>query len=81
MAGTPFNTIPENGEAVCRIPRCPFSPGSYSLNIYCEVNGILADWVQEAKQVTVVEGDFYGTGKLPSVAHGGFLVDQHWDIY
>ena len=44
-----------------------------------EVNGILADWVQEAYQISVVEGNYYGTGKGSPVSHGGFLTQHSWE--
>jgi lipopolysaccharide transport system ATP-binding protein len=78
MAGQPFESPPQNGSFRCLIPRLPFTPGTYTLNLYCEVNGIVADWVQEACQVAVVEGDFYGTGRSSPTSHGGFLTDQNW---
>lgn len=80
MAGQPFESLPPSGQIRCMIPRLPFSPGNYNLNLYCEVNGSLADWVQEACLITVVEGDYYGTGKTTPASHGGFLVPQSWDF-
>jgi len=40
--------------------------------VYSAVSGTTADWVKEAAYVHVVNGDFYGTGKLP--ADGGLGV-------
>lgn len=78
MTGDLFRIIPSKGKMICRIPRFPLSPGRYFLNLYCEVNGILADWVQQGGYLTVVEGDFFGTGRLPPAAHGGMLVPHTW---
>lgn len=78
MVGQPFDSLPPNGEIRCSIPKLPFAPGSYNLNLYCAVCGVLADWVQEAWQISVVEGDYYGTGKIPPASHGGFLTSQSW---
>jgi len=78
MAGQPFELLPKEGKIRCSIPNLPFTPGIYNLNLHCEVNGILADWIQEAYQITVVEGDYYGSGKLPPASHGGFLVHNSW---
>ena len=80
MAGYSFESLPQNGQIRCSIPRLPFAPGTYNLNLYCEVNGVVADWVQEACQLTVVEGDYYGSGKTSPASHGGFLVSQTWDL-
>jgi len=78
MVGNPFKSIPPKGKMICRIPRLPLAPGSYVLNLYCEVNGTLTDWIQQANYLGVLEGDFFGTGKLPPSRHGGVLVLHSW---
>ena len=50
------------------------------LNILGAIGGDVADWVQRAAEVTVTEGDFYGTGRLPSQAHRSVFVDQRWSV-
>jgi lipopolysaccharide transport system ATP-binding protein len=80
MVGSPFEHLPPKGEFVCRIPRLPLSPGAYDLNMYCTLNGILADWVQRAARLLVSEGDFFGTGRLPPASHGGLLVPHEWSV-
>jgi lipopolysaccharide transport system ATP-binding protein len=66
------------GSFTCAIPRLPLSPGHYTLSVICEIDGKVADWVQHAAVLEVVEGDFFGTGRLPSQAHGTFVVDHAW---
>ncbi|MCL4460028.1 MAG: ABC transporter ATP-binding protein [Chloroflexi bacterium] len=78
MVGEPFEAIPPKGKMICRIPRFPLAPGRYALNLHCEVNGVLADWVQQASYLTVAEGDFFGSGRLPPSSHGGLLVPHTW---
>jgi lipopolysaccharide transport system ATP-binding protein len=80
MAGRRFEHLPPKGHITCRVPRLPLSPGIYLLNLYCTVNGILADWVQQAARLTVSEGDFFGTGRLPPASHGGLLVPHEWSL-
>lgn len=61
----------------CMIKRFPLVPGNYYFNLYSTINGIEADWIQRAGKVTVIEGDFFGTGKI--VSHSdGFLVENKW---
>jgi lipopolysaccharide transport system ATP-binding protein len=79
MTGNPFRSIPPKGEITCSIPRLPLSPGRYVLNLHCEVNGILSDWVQQAGHITVAEGDFFRSGRLPPSGHGGMLVPHSWN--
>jgi len=54
-------------------------PGSYSVNIYCTVNGVLADWVVDAARLDVAEGDYFGTGKLPPRRYGAVIVPHRWE--
>lgn len=78
MAGYPFEKLPPVGKVTCHLPQLPFSQGNYRINLYGEVKGVLADWVQEAAILTVIDGDFYSTGKGSPSTHGGFLAHQAW---
>ena len=66
------------GSVVCRIPKFPLPPGRFRMNLHCEVNGVVADWVRDSLYVDVGDGDFYGTGRLPSRQRGDILVDHEW---
>ena len=55
-------------------------PGRYTLNIYATVNGVVADWVTAAAVIDVAEGDYFGTGRLPSTRYGSVVVDQRWTV-
>jgi len=79
MSGFRMAKIPSKGSVICSIPRVPITPGNYDLNISCYINGVNQDWVPRAGHLIVSEGDFYATGKLPSPAHAGFLVEQVWE--
>ena len=50
------------------------------MNIYCTVNGILADWIIDAGVIEVTEGDFFGTGRLPPTGYGSVMLDQRWRV-
>jgi lipopolysaccharide transport system ATP-binding protein len=75
---TGLGDLPPSGEVRCRLPRCPLPAGRYVLNVLGALGGEVADWVQRAAELTITEGDFYGTGRLPSQAHRSVLVDQTW---
>jgi lipopolysaccharide transport system ATP-binding protein len=77
-SGDVITELAADGAFTCTIPRLPLAPGHYTISIYCEVDGKVADWVEHAAVLEVVEGDFYGTGRLPSEAHGNIYVDQTW---
>jgi len=78
MVGIPFKMVPHVGEVICEVPRLPLAPGRYDVNINATVNEVLADWVRGVRQLEVVGGDFFGSGRLPPQTHGGFLTAQRW---
>ena len=78
--GQIFDHIPPSGRVLCRIPRLPVAPGSYQFNLMCRLHGAIADWVVDAGELMVAEGDFFGTGQLPPASHPGTLVEHNWDI-
>jgi lipopolysaccharide transport system ATP-binding protein len=80
LTGDVFETLPPRGNVVCRIPRLPFYPGRYPFNLHAEANGVLADWLQPGGELVVVEGDFYGTGRLPPATHRSFLAAHSWAV-
>jgi lipopolysaccharide transport system ATP-binding protein len=79
-AGFFWETAPKKGKVICRLSRLPLKSGKYTFNVCCRVNQIGADLVQDAGEVTVENGDFFGTGKLPPNSYGLFLFDQQWQL-
>jgi lipopolysaccharide transport system ATP-binding protein len=64
------------------IPELPLSGGTYYLTSFVESNKITQDWVDDAAEMTVVDGDFYGTGRTyPPGWQGRFvLIKYHWKL-
>ena len=60
--------------------KLPFTAGRYSFTIFSTVNGVIADWIQNAGFFEVESGDFYGTGKIPETTHGSFLMDYQFQV-
>lgn len=79
IVGRSFDVLKETGSLVCNFDKLPLMPGTYSVNLYCTVNGVLADWVIDAATIDVVEGDYFGTGKLPLSGYGAVVVAHEWD--
>jgi lipopolysaccharide transport system ATP-binding protein len=75
-----FERVNGRGTFVCRIPRLPFEPGSYTLNCFATVNGDVADWVMHAGVMDVEPGDFFGTGRMNEEGQGHFLVAHEWEF-
>src|SRR5262245_9372533 len=65
MAGRNLDVLPPRGTIACRVPRLPLVPGAYQLTFYVTVNGVQADWLINAGTIDVVEGDYFGTGRIP----------------
>lgn len=65
---------------VCKIPRLPLQSGVYSLNLFLKSSGMINDYLIDAYRFEVVDGDFYGTGKLPSEGYPYFLPTYRWEV-
>ena len=64
------------------IPRLPLSKGTYHLNSFVETGKEVQDLVFGAAEMHVIDGDFYGTGRLypPGWAGKNVLVDHSWRV-
>jgi lipopolysaccharide transport system ATP-binding protein len=73
-----INAIHTSGKIICKIPKLPLFGGDYYINIqiYSRESGLL-DEIESAKILSVVDGDFFGTGKIPLVKKG-LLVSHCW---
>ena len=72
-------TLNGDGWIYCDIPNIPLLPGTYSFDVWCKADSYtMADWVTQVGVLRVVEGDFFGTGKLPSPQQGEFLIKHYW---
>jgi lipopolysaccharide transport system ATP-binding protein len=81
VIGDPM-TLPASGTIRCVIPRLPLSQNQYLLTLFLEVNREIEDWILNAIELDVVDGDFYGTGRLyPDGWRGkGVLVPHQWVV-
>ena len=64
-----------------RIKELPLSEAVYSITTYVQTEGTTQDWVQDAAELHVVGGDFFGTGKN---CHNGWngeyiLIKHSWN--
>jgi lipopolysaccharide transport system ATP-binding protein len=75
------DSLPPGGVLWCRVPAMPLAADTYSIYLWCSVNGELADEIHHAAQFRVVESDVYGSGKTPvRRKHGPFIVHHNWCI-
>jgi lipopolysaccharide transport system ATP-binding protein len=64
------------------IPELPLSQSTYLIHTYIEANKEIQDWVIDAAEMSVIDGDYYGTGRnYPSGWRGGesVLIKFSWD--
>lgn len=80
FAGRHFEDVPQKGKFVCRFARFPLLPGVYHLNFYSSVRGVTADFIRNAATLQVIEGDYYGSGKLPVKGEGIVAVPHDWEV-
>lgn len=74
-----FLHIPTSGIVSCTIPKLPLNVGTYHLDVVGKVNGKEVDILTNVVQLTVEDGFFFKTGKLPA-AYKGVLVEHSWSI-
>jgi lipopolysaccharide transport system ATP-binding protein len=79
-AGKVFDELPAVGEVRVEVPRCPLPAGQYKFNLWADIGGEPLDWVESAAEMTVSQGDFFGTGREPPTSHRSVLVDQAWSV-
>jgi lipopolysaccharide transport system ATP-binding protein len=80
VSGERLTSLSRQGCVKCTVPSLPLVPGDYSLSFSCLLRGELADKELSAGRFSVVEGDFFGSGRLPARSLGDVLVSQRWEV-
>lgn len=80
LTGEDFGTVRENGVITCRIKRLPLSPSCYQISYSIIKDGVWLDSLENVRDFSVVEGDFYGSGEVPPISHGICLVEASWSL-
>ena len=60
----------------CEIPSFTLTPGEYTVKVWLDLKGSEADAIEDAAKITVLESDFYGTGKVPW--NGAMVLKHNW---
>lgn len=72
-----FESLPSQGELVCRVPHFPLVPGTYSIDVGLSIGGLTnVDRIINAATLEVAAGDFFGIGK--SSTDSPVLCDHSW---
>jgi lipopolysaccharide transport system ATP-binding protein len=75
-----FGELPRSGAFVCRLTKLPLPPSTYKISYNISLDGTCLDNIINAATITVVEGDFFGTGVVPPISHGVCLVQGKWSM-
>lgn len=74
-----YSNIEKDGHFDCVLEKFPLAPGEYLINIFSKMEGgEIVDWLQEAQNVTVENGDFFGTGRNITTSHQSVLIAHKW---
>ena len=63
---------------VCEIPSLTLTPGDYSVRVWLDIGNAEADLIDDAIRITVVESDYYGSGKVPW--NGAMVAKHRWHL-
>jgi hypothetical protein len=63
---------------VCEIPSLTLVPGEYKIKVALDIHNSERDYVEDATRLTILEADYYGTGRLPW--NGIFVLKHRWHL-
>ena len=75
-----WGALPPRGTFVCRVPRLPLPPAAYHITYSLMHDGEYLDAMEDAYELKVTDGDFFGSGEVPPATHGCCLVDASWRL-
>ncbi len=71
---------PREGWMWFHIPRLPLRPGVYHLTLLVKSHRGTEDWLDQTIDFEIIEGDFFGTGRMPVKAAGPILVEHSFSV-
>ena len=74
-----YYDLPPTGTVRCIIPKLPLVAGEYVIRIWALSGTEWLDRFDSAQRLSVVSGDFYGSGKLPGRKFQGLLIPHQWE--
>jgi lipopolysaccharide transport system ATP-binding protein len=70
--------IHSRGYFECLWPKVNLRSGVYMSTVFVALDGNTSDWLQNAFQLQIEEGDVFGTGRLVPRDHGDVVSEQSW---
>jgi lipopolysaccharide transport system ATP-binding protein len=80
MTRDDFGELPEKGAFVCHLKSLPLPPATYRIAFSIISSGSYLDYIEDAAELSVIEGDFFGSGEVPPISHGVCLVEGSWRL-
>jgi len=80
LTGQGWGAPPPRGAFVCSIPRLPLPPATYRITFSLMRGGEYLDAMDNACELNVTGGDFFGSGEVPPATHGCCLVEARWRL-
>ena len=80
LIGPISGKIARAGWCHMEIPRLTLMPGRYDIDVAFQIDRLTLDKVTSAAVVSVVEGPFYPTGRLPNSLSGDLLTEYRWSL-
>jgi lipopolysaccharide transport system ATP-binding protein len=79
-SGDRFKEIGSTGRLVCGVPRLPLVPGEYNLVVSVMLGNETTDKFAAPIRLSVTEGDFFESNRMPDRSLGDVLVGHKWEI-
>jgi lipopolysaccharide transport system ATP-binding protein len=80
LTGDEFGVLPAKGIFAARIYELPLPSSNYQLSYLLTQDGISLDGLSEAIDLSVIDGDFFGSGEVPPISHGVCLAKAKWRL-
>jgi lipopolysaccharide transport system ATP-binding protein len=80
LTGNEFGNLPNTGIFIARIYDLPLPSSIYLLSYSLIQDGTYLDGISNAIDLSVVDGDFFGSGEVPPISHGVCLVKAKWRL-
>jgi lipopolysaccharide transport system ATP-binding protein len=73
-----FPKISPKGVFRCECDKLPLTAGIYNVDLQCNVNGVVADWICDANKFEVVETSSSSDSGAAQSGWGRFVFDHRW---
>jgi lipopolysaccharide transport system ATP-binding protein len=78
QAGAARLPVYPKGYFECLWPKVNLRSGAFMSTLFVALDGSVSDWLQNAFQLQIEEGNFFGSGSLVPRDHGDLVFEQSW---